>query len=585
MSSPFKDRLFRGYGPLIGFAAIFLAVVLLVPSKAPDGVAALATGKASSVGDLLADDGSGDTGATDTTVAAAIDPATGQPAGAGGSTGGAKGGAKGAGAAKAAKGPGVAGAAAKAGPAAGGANAAAGPPKVAGCGNAQVPGDPYSPICVQFSGDNGGATTKGVTATDITVTVRVDGFENGFADAVTKASPAQAKLPNETPERIENTITSLVEYFNRHFQFYGRKLKLVLYNGKGQVLQEILGQGQEGAQADALKVAEEYQAFADVSAVTPVYADALSSKGVINMGVPYVSRKWLTAHRPYAWSQFTDCSTVVESVASYYATKMAGGAATNAGGDLQGKPRRMAIVAPTNDEYQECVRAGIDLLNKAGKGGDLVANHSYPLEISSDKSADDIYSKLKGDGITTVICGCDPIFLNFITGTMAQNSYFPEMVVTGVALVDNDIVGQIMEPNVWKHAFGVSFAGPTERQGASLGYRAFKSVKPADTPSAAVDLIYNQLYLLALGIQMAGPGLNPASFEKGMFEYPKHTGPYGTWGFGPNDYSTSDDAREIHWVPNTVSALDGVAGAYVDSNGGNRFPIGQWPAGNPVAGP
>lgn len=575
MSSPFKDRLFRGYGPLIGFAAIFLAVVLLVPSKAPDGGDAVAGGKASSVNDLL---GAGSTDDTVAPDAAAVDPATGLPAD--GSTAGGTGGS----AAKAAAAKNKAAAAAAAAKP-GAAAAKAGPPKVAGCGNAQVPGDPYSPICVQFSGDNGGGTSRGVTAGDITVTVRVDGFESGFADAITKASPAAAKLPNETPQRIENTITSLGEYFNRHFQFYGRKLKLVLYNGKGDVLQEILGQGQEGAQADALKVAQEYQAFADISAVTPPYADALSAKGVINMGVPYVSRRWLSAHRPFAWSQFTDCSTVVESVSSYYATKMAGGTATNAGGDLQGKPRKMAIVAPTNDEYQECVRAGIDILKQAGKAGDLAAQHSYPLELSSDKSADDIYTKLAGDGVTTVICGCDPIFLNFITAAMKQNNYFPEMVVTGVALVDNDIVGQIMQPDVWKHAFGVSFSGATQREGSSLGYRAFKSIKPADTPSAAVDLIYNQLYLLALGVQMAGPTLNPASFEKGMFDYPKHTGPYGTWGFGPNDYSTSDDAREIHWVPNMVSIQDNVPGAYVDSNAGKRFPIGQWPGGNPVVAP
>ena len=28
-----KDRLFRGYGPLIGFTAVFLAIAVLVPSQ------------------------------------------------------------------------------------------------------------------------------------------------------------------------------------------------------------------------------------------------------------------------------------------------------------------------------------------------------------------------------------------------------------------------------------------------------------------------------------------------------------------------------------------------------------------------
>jgi hypothetical protein len=36
----------------------------------------------------------------------------------------------------------------------------------------QVPGDPYSPPCYQFSGGNGGKTYQGVTDKDIIVTVR-----------------------------------------------------------------------------------------------------------------------------------------------------------------------------------------------------------------------------------------------------------------------------------------------------------------------------------------------------------------------------------------------------------------------------
>ncbi len=98
-----------------------------------------------------------------------------------------------------------------------------------------------------------------------------------------------------------------------------------------------------------------------------------------------------------------------------------------------------------------------------------------------------------------------------------------------------------------------------------------------------MDLIYSQLYMLAIGIQLAGPNLNPASFEKGMFDYPSHSGPYGTWGFGPNDYSTSDDAREIFWNPGAQSPLTGSPGAYQDPNGGARFPIGKWPGGQPRA--
>ena len=149
-----------------------------------------------------------------------------------------------------------------------------------------------------------------------------------------------------------------------------------------------------------------------------------------------------------------------------------------------------------------------------------------------------------------------------------------------MALVDNDLIGQILQPDAWSRAFGVSFAGPTQPSGQGFGYRAYKSVRP-DEPSIGVELIYNQLYLLAIGIQGAGPNLNPQSFEKAMFDYPRRTGPSGTWGFAPGDYTTSDDAREVFWNPSATSVQTRSPGTYQDPNGGARYPIGKWPATPP----
>ena len=453
---------------------------------------------------------------------------------------------------------------------------------MAGCGSAQVPGDPYSPPCIQFSGSNGGATTRGVSADKITLAVRIDGFDSGLVDAVTKSLGAAGKIPSESRDKVDRTIKGLVEYFNKRFQFYGRKLDLVVYDGKGDPLSEIIGQGQEGAKADALKVAKEYKAFADVSAVTAPYAASLAGEGVINIGAPYVPRSWLAQRRPYSWTPLTDCSTVVESTASYYAIKMARKPAKNAGGTLKDKPRRLAVIAPDNAEYQGCVNDGIKLLNSMGGGADLAARHKYQISTNPGAAVNNILPKLRNDGITTVLCGCDPVFLNFLTTAMNGQKYFPEMIVAGVALVDTDLVGQLMQQSVWSNAFGISYAGPTQREGTSIAYRAYKSVRP-DEPSILVDVIYSQIYMLAIGIQMAGPNLTPASFEKGMFDYPRRSGPYGTWGFGPNDYSTSDDAREIFWNPQAASPLTGSPGAYQDPNGGKRFPIGKWPGSQPRA--
>nr|HNH97002.1 hypothetical protein [Microthrixaceae bacterium] len=57
MADGARDRLFRGYGPLIGFAAIFLAVAVLVPSQQRE-VRVEAAGGSGSGSELSSDDAS-----------------------------------------------------------------------------------------------------------------------------------------------------------------------------------------------------------------------------------------------------------------------------------------------------------------------------------------------------------------------------------------------------------------------------------------------------------------------------------------------------------------------------------------------
>jgi hypothetical protein len=226
-----RDRLFRGYGPLIGFAAMFLAVAVLVPSKQRE-VRVEAAGGGRTPGLETTEEAEL---ASEATGEAAVDGAAVDGDAAVGGTDAGTGGAGAAG-----SGPG---------------GARSGPPRAAGCGPFQVPGDPYSPPCITFNGDNGGATARGVSGDTITVAVRIEGFSNGILDAVSRV--AGATIPNESPDVIARTLTGLVEYFNKRYQFYGRKLKLVIYNGKGDVLKETTGGGQEGAQADVFKVVQE----------------------------------------------------------------------------------------------------------------------------------------------------------------------------------------------------------------------------------------------------------------------------------------------------------------------------------------
>ena len=554
----------RGYGPVVALAAAFFAVsALTVPARrlqltvggpgnggsanpgapAPAGPAA-ATGQAAS-------------GATTDTTAA---PATTRPSGPAvhrtgrsGRSGAAGGGPDGEGAAR--------------------------PPigAVTPCSDRarQIPEDPYSPPCLAFSGSNGGATWRGVTDTTIRIGIRFPADPVDFGQA--QQFLADHGI-HETRDDLERTARGLLDYFNRAFQFYGRRIEPVIWQGSGLAAQEILGGGQEAANADAIKAARELDVFADASAFTPPYADALTKQGVVAVGAPYMSRQWYTDRAPYAWSVTPDCSLITETGAELWTRQLAGRPAAYAGGDLQGRPRRLALIAPDVPWYQDCINDGVRRIKAAG--GDVAVRINYSLDPSVFTSqAAGIVAKLKDEGITSVACGCDPLLPIFLTAKANEQNYQPEWLVMGTALTDTDIFGQFYNQDQWRHAFGISLIGPQQPVRASLGYRAYKSVR-TDEPSIAVDLLYYFMYVIAIGIEMAGPDLTPQTFQQGMFNYPRATGPAGSWGFGPGDYTPMDDAMAIWWNPDADSPYNGKKGAY--QTDGRRYRPGQWPSG-PIA--
>ncbi len=569
-----RTRLLRGYGPLLAFALLFCLMAAFVPTVGTEVRTVPAAGRIDQPGATQAPEGAAPTPDGSTTGAAT------SPAGATGTAGQARP----AGSARtgAATGPSAAGPGSAAPvPGRGGGTAATNVgPGVQPCANRalQVPNDPYSPPCLTFSGDNGGATTRGVSATDILVSARIGGLPD-FSQAPSDKGPASTFRID--PEEVKRTMAGLADYFNSRFQLYGRKLKLAFFDGKGSFTNEIQGGGQEEVEADAITVAEELKAFAELNGFTAPFGDALARRGVVNFGAPYMSQEWMAERRPYVWSPATDCTFIQQSVTDYRLKRLTGRPAAHAGGTLNGKPRTFAVIAPENPWYQQCVEAGERVARAAGNPTQV--NIKYKLDFGTlSNQAASVIAKLRSEGITSVICGCDPAFPIFLTAKAEEQGYQPEWIITGAALVDIDVLGQLYQQDQWSRAFGVSFLGPTQPLRSTLGYSAFKVMRPSEEPSPLVDVLYYQMYLLALGLHMAGPGLTPDTFEAGMLAYPGGTGLAGTWDFTPGRYTPTVDAREIWWDPDKTSAQNGEKGAYVESEPGKRYRPGQWPAGDPA---
>lgn len=438
--------------------------------------------------------------------------------------------------------------------------------------------DPYSPPCFTFSGDNGGATSSGVDATTINISLRDPGPPYDVGSVIGQLTGKNPTGRATSRDDYVRTYTTLIEYFNRSFQFYGRKMQLKVFTGQGGLFDEILGGGQSNANADAIQAAQQEGAFADVSAEAPVFADALQKQGVIVSNPIYPSNAWFADRAPYAFGLLPDCSKIIDAVVEFVLKQLAGRPVI--AGEFKGQPRKIGLVYPQAPIYQEC---GDQARTRLADAGYPVADYKlYTLSLDGiPNDAGPITSQFANQGITTVVLGTDPLMPYFMTTNATQGGWFPEWINGGIAYMDADWAGQLYDAAQWKNAFGISLTGTPQPARATYGYAAYQSVDPQTSPDPLlVESIYYQLYILAIGIQMAGPNLTPDTFAAGMHRYrAPATGPQGTWGFPEGDYTAPQDTRILWWDPNLTSVYNGAKGAYRDT--GERFPIGSLPAGDP----
>jgi hypothetical protein len=455
------------------------------------------------------------------------------------------------------------------------------PGQVLPCSGPQVVGDPYSPPCVQFAGSNGGSTWRGVTGNTITVSARLT-TDQSFQQTLATLAGAQLRDTNADNQR---TLTVLADYFNSHYQFYGRKIQIKFFTGQGSLSAELQGYGQSNAIVDA-QTAQSLGAFADITGQSEPYATALWQDGIMGFGDPYMPNSWHEKRAPYDWSLATDGTDLATGIGYYTVQKLCGGNAAYSG-SYKSTPRKFAGIAPQNELYQESATVFSQIM---GAHGCNDSQFQYTLDLGTEsQQAANLVAQLKAGGYTTIICGCDPIFPVYLSGQAAQQNYFPEFVEIGAALVDQDYVGQLYNQQFYQHAFGISPNLATVPYTQTIGYAAYEAECQAEPtvcggqgPAFFVDIIYLQLDMLAIGIQMAGPDLTPATYQAGMFAYPSKLGPAGLWGWSPTQHTIPNDFREVCWSPNTISPNNGKPGAYVQgANGATRWTEGSVPAGPP----
>jgi hypothetical protein len=458
----------------------------------------------------------------------------------------------------------------------------------------QLPFSQYAAPCeAQFTGNNGGATYSGVTPNQITIAIRHTSDSSG-ANAAAYSAQTKAVGGVDYPT-LEGYTQKLVAYFNKTFEFYGRQIKLVDYNGQGNNTNEMLGQDQAAACADADQAATSVHAFGDLNYENNLEPDPFSQCAArYHLYVPEGSSQYPESDYqqldPYVWNMSMNCQLVAQESAEFVGKQLAFTPAKWAGNDgalnMANSQRKFAIYAPNNAGYQDCVNEfkSIDE-NQYHVAPNRVDQYNYALDISTfPQDAQRAIVQFSSNHDTTVVLGSDPISPTFLTQDAAQQNYHPEWQLLGVAFTDTDNFAQLWnQSEINGHLFGLSQLGATQR-GIDPNGEAAQALRAAGVPlnpSSALD--YFQLLLMANQIQVAGPSLTPPNLAAGTHRLPVEggvTGATGTWHFGPTHTATID-SREIYWDGNQQSPADNKKGTYVQIYGGQRFQLGQFPSGQP----
>jgi hypothetical protein len=547
----------RRYSPLIGALLVLLLLATLVPSRSSTQIAS--SGQT--------ENGLGTNGTENGAAPSVV------------------GGSKGSGSATGGGGPGttngvtVGSSASITPPAAAGSAGVARSGVTCGHGARQVTWTVYAPVCVpKYNGNNGGTRYRGVTRDKIITFYR---YDRSAQDAAVNAALGSANLDDG---KYIADLQTYIKFFNKQFELYGRQVQLFEFTGQGDYLQEDQGLDQGQAQADA-QTAYDNNGFID--ATFPLkgsypFWQAIADRKMLTPDPVGFPQAWYVERQPYWYSALPTGTGTADWVTNMVCRRMVGMKASFAGDStFQLKNRVFGLVHPDNPEYKDIgsylrgnlKKCGVDLTNK---------EISYTINVATmGNQSTSVAAQLKAQGVTTVLCYCDPIFPLFLTGSANGQQYNPEWWMPGWG----DAQGQDMaqESGEWHHAVVIGAKYPAKKDDEA--YRVYKLANPGGEPQSPYYAVaYGILLLVYDALQSAGPNLNPYTFQHGWFGMGSISGPAGTLEWAPQHYSPIVSAPMSWFDYGAKSNFNGNTGAYEPCQGGTFLPFdlskaSQWGSG------
>jgi hypothetical protein len=444
----------------------------------------------------------------------------------------------------------------------------------------------YAPPCVEpFEGDNGGSTSKGVTADTIKV---VAYMSDSTVDPLGAALFGAAGDPEDAIETVEK----LAEVYNATFETYGREVELEVFWGTGPM------DDQELAKADGIAVAEKepFAVIGGPAAAAGPFSDELASRDILCLQgcSSAMGTAWVEDHAPYIWTG--GIGTVDGGrVTGEAVGKLAGPGKADMAGDAEMR-QRDRVYGVLYADYE----GGEEVLDGVREGlAEHDAEVTAPIAVNGDPARAQevgrtVISQLKEAGVTTVIYSGGPLEPGWLTSEATAQDYHPEWILGPNAFADTALFSRGYDQDQWTNGFGVAF-GPTVSQRAGEAGHVYEWAYGEDPPSPVSGVLELPLRTLFTGVHMAGPDLTVESFRDGLFRYPRSgdgldaaSVSWGDHGIWPGiDYGDSDDVGIMWWDPEAEGEpgtnAEGV-GLYRLANGGQRYLPGEIPGSLDEAG-
>ncbi|HUS43567.1 MAG TPA: ABC transporter substrate-binding protein [Ilumatobacteraceae bacterium] len=450
----------------------------------------------------------------------------------------------------------------------------------------------FAPECyAPFEGDNGGETTRGVTAD----TIKVVQYQGPDDDPIINylAEPISVDDTNAESQQTANDMLGLFEQF---YELYGRTIELEFYESTGFANDPTV------ARADAVRIAEDFEPFVVLGgpALTNAFADELAARGVMCVAcTPGQPPDWFAERDPYVYSLGISAAQSRAHATEFISKQIVGGNADFAGDEaFQAQPRSFGHVWISSSPESPVIAAAFEAdLTEAGAA--IVESLPYELNPATIQAqASQIIAKLKASGVSTVILVSDGIAPRDLTNEATAQEYFPEWIIAAPALSDLTAFGRTYDQTQWAHAVAIraDTAVPVTPEISGF-YGLYQWFMGAEPPAKdTITLLISPYTLLAANLQAVGPNLTPETFRDALFAgggtTPALTEPlltYGDKGIWPDtDFNGIDDATLVWWDPTAVGPdeirKEGT-GMWAFVDGGKRYLPGEWPTENKLFDP